>query len=513
MSHVTLSLIVAGAVASAALGCSSFGAEEAAPDVAGDPQREEPAAPPPKAAAFGLHVAGAASPPFVVEAKPASIAFVVDPPSRAALTVKLAASPQGVVAEQVSVPPGATEGTIALTSTSTTPQGPTELTLVAEDAAGGSARASVPVVFRGAPGSLDETYATKGVLRTVFAPSTGDLLDARLLSDDRLIVLGPAADGATLLRIDVNGVVDPTFGTRGRVKAADQTLAPMGLDVQRSGALADRIAVFTFAFGTATSTMHRYDADGRVVTSFGGTGAVDAPGEPSSILARSDGETLLVTRGGVGGGTTSVTTRGPDGGQVASTDGGVPGTKGRLVPQPDGGALLFYVGNTTDALLVTRLLPSGSFDPAFGSKVLGGSGSFAAAPLPNGGAVFVVANGPTVSWGRVSSTGALDTSLGVGGFVDSFAGEPRAIAVAADGKVLVAGRSLSGRAQRITIARHTADGKLDTEFGAGGRVTTPIGDGSNDDELATLQIQKDGRIVAVGSRLDTSDGFVARYWP
>src|SRR5687767_2439222 len=70
-----------------------------------------------------------------------------------------------------------------------------------------------------------------------------------------------------------------------------------------------------------------------------------------------------------------------------------------------------------------------------------------------------------------AGTGQLTTSFGP--TEDS----GRAVAVQADGRVVVAGYASTGSNTDFTLARYLPDGRLDSSFGAGGKVTTDIASG------------------------------------
>ena len=91
-------------------------------------------------------------------------------------------------------------------------------------------------------------------------------------------------------------------------------------------------------------------------------------------------------------------------------------------------------------------------------------------------------------------SGALDTSFGgVGKVSTAFGGDETAMALQADGKIVMAG----GSANNFLLARYNADGSLDAGFGDGGLVTTDVGNGAAD-EARGVAIQSDGKIVVVG---------------
>jgi uncharacterized delta-60 repeat protein len=114
---------------------------------------------------------------------------------------------------------------------------------------------------------------------------------------------------------------------------------------------------------------------------------------------------------------------------------------------------------------------------------------------------------------RHLTPGDLDTSFGQGGTVTTdFAGHlelARAVAIQADGKIIVGGRAGVGHQRDFALVRYNADGRLDTSFGVRGKVRTDLGDR---DSVAALAIQTDGKIVAAGTiTRHGADVGVARY--
>lgn len=106
-----------------------------------------------------------------------------------------------------------------------------------------------------------------------------------------------------------------------------------------------------------------------------------------------------------------------------------------------------------------------------------------------------------------SGDGKLTTAVGTG---DS---GPWAIALQADGKIVAGGVSANGsNGDDFTLVRYNADGALDSTFGNGGRVVTTVG--YDNDLIASLALQSNGKIIAIGSTTNGSQGsdfVVARY--
>jgi uncharacterized delta-60 repeat protein len=117
--------------------------------------------------------------------------------------------------------------------------------------------------------------------------------------------------------------------------------------------------------------------------------------------------------------------------------------------------------------------------------------------------------------GRYKPDGALDPSFGSAGklsFTDSRLGQHYAVALQADGKIVVAGTTNALGSDDFVLARFLPNGRLDTRFGKKGIVITDFGIA---DAVAAIAIQPDGKIVAAGSASGGSndDFAVARYLP
>src|SRR5205823_2792643 len=95
---------------------------------------------------------------------------------------------------------------------------------------------------------------------------------------------------------------------------------------------------------------------------------------------------------------------------------------------------------------------------------------------------------------RYNGNGSLDASLDGDGKVTTDLGGSNdyayAVAVQADGKIVVAGYSANGGNQDFAVVRYNADGSLDPTFDGDGKVTTDLG--SLGDEALGVAIQADG---------------------
>ena len=114
-----------------------------------------------------------------------------------------------------------------------------------------------------------------------------------------------------------------------------------------------------------------------------------------------------------------------------------------------------------------------------------------------------------------ATPGALDPTFGTGGKVTTSFGPTydfgNALAIQSDGKILMAGQAANALNYDFALSRYNADGSLDSSFGSGGKVVTPIG--SNSDAVFALVIQPDGKIIAAGYTYNgaNTDFALARY--
>src|SRR6266571_241068 len=115
-----------------------------------------------------------------------------------------------------------------------------------------------------------------------------------------------------------------------------------------------------------------------------------------------------------------------------------------------------------------------------------------------------------------AAPGDLDPTFGSGGKVTTPIGtssdQPFAVAVQSDGKIVAAGESFNGSNFDFALARYTTAGDLDTTFNGTGKVITPIG--SSYDRACAVALQSDGKIVVAGSSYNSSSDYdfaLARY--
>jgi uncharacterized delta-60 repeat protein len=278
------------------------------------------------------------------------------------------------------------------------------------------------------------------------------------------------------------GQPDPSFGGDGAVRTLFLGNNPLSgafdVAVQPDGKVVVATTVLEQLGGTEPAVL-RYHPDGTLDRSFGADGGVStdvgAFGDGYAVALQSDGKIVL----------------GGDG-----------------------------VCQLSQCWVLIRYLSSGALDTSFG----GGDGIVKTSFEDLGGAMYDLAiqsNGKIVAAGyrrksgdandditfalaRYTTSGALDTSFSSDGKrMFSFGygdDEAEAVAVDADGRILVAGagtENLYVTGSDFALARLHADGAFDTSFSGDGKRTTDFGP-ERADHAHGLAIRSDGRIVAAG---------------
>jgi uncharacterized delta-60 repeat protein len=196
--------------------------------------------------------------------------------------------------------------------------------------------------------------------------------------------------------------------------------------------------------------------------------------------------------------------------------------------QPDGKILAAGVSNArgTYDFAVVRYLPDGALDPSFGENGVAITDfgkskdwAYAMAVQPDGrivvGGVSDHSGSRDFALARYTPGGALDSTFGNGGLVvtpvrplttDIIHG----LVIQPDGKIVAAGVTYDDTVSLrphgdFMVARYTPNGELDPAFGVGGVTTTNFESESYDEPYA-VALQPDGRIVLGGSS-NTGGGF------
>ena len=340
-------------------------------------------------------------------------------------------------------------------------------------------------------GSLDTTFGTGGKVTTPIGSSYDFANSVVLQSDGKIVVAGSSSNGSNydfaIVRYNTDGSLDTTFDTDGKLT----TLIGSGSDVAYSVVLQSDGKIVAAGYsdnGTNNDfAIIRYNTNGSLDTTFDTDGkqttAIGSFAEFAySVVLQSDGK--IVVAGSSHNGTNhdfAIVRYNTDGSLDTTFD--------------------------TDGKVTTSI---GSGSEAARSVVLQSDGKIVAAGYSDNGTNndFAII--------RYNTNGSLDTTFDTDGKLTTPIGSGSEsadeVVLQSDGKIVAAGFLDNGSNDDFAVLRYNSDGSLDTTFGTGGKVTTPIG--SSYDFASSVVLQSDGKIVVAGSseNLDRNYDFaVVRY--
>jgi uncharacterized delta-60 repeat protein len=391
------------------------------------------------------------------------------------------------------------------------------------------------------PGELDTTFGTGGVVTTRIHAGPGEnaATSVAIQSDGKIVAVGYAPSTRNydfaVVRYTVSGTLDTTFGSGGIVTTP---IGP-GNDYARDVAIQSdgKVVVAGYAHSGSDNdfAVVRYTVSGTLDTTFGSGGIVTTPIGPGNDYARdvaiqSDGKIVAAGSAHSGSDNDFAVVRYTVFGTLDTTFGSV-----GVVTTPIGhgndyasGVAIQSAGKivaagsahsgSDDDFAVVRYTVSGTLDTIFGS------GGVVTTPIGPGNdyasGVVIQSDGKIVAAGsahsgsdddvavvRYTVSGTLDTTFGSVGVVTTPIGhgndDASGVVIQSDGKIVAAGRANNGSDYDFAVVRYTVSGTLDTTFGSGGVVTTPIG--PEKDYASGVAIQSDGKIVAAGRANNGSD--------
>ena len=321
-------------------------------------------------------------------------------------------------------------------------------------------------------GTLDSTFGTGGKVITPVGNGVDQALALALQPDGRLVLVGFCAGAFCAVRYDPNGSLDVTFGIGGKAITqigSGSDAAAHAVAMQPDG----NFVLAGYCMGSTTTAFCalRYDASGNLDLSFGTGGlvvvSVGRGDRPEAVALQPDGKLVLAgTCGGAvdedfcavrlnGNGTLDNTFG--TGGKVITPVGSSFDVGRALVLQPDGKILIAgrCSNGSNSEVCAVRYNTNGAVDETFGAS----------------GAVF--------------------TAVGQGYYSDAVS-----VALQPDGKIVFAVSCLGAANADICAVRYNGDGTLDSTFGTGGKVITPV---ANSLALArAVVLQPDGKVVIGG---------------
>jgi uncharacterized delta-60 repeat protein len=389
------------------------------------------------------------------------------------------------------------------------------------------------VVTEAADSDLDPTFGPGGIVLTDFNGEFNGANGVAIQPDGKIVVVGsnfaPNGDFA-VARYNPDGSLDAAFGTGGLVLT---DIGGGSIDQGRAVALqADGKIV---AVGETTTEVSpsdqdwavvRYNTDGTLDATFDGDGIVKTDfgsiifENATSVAIQADGK--IVAGGGAfeWGGPTQrnfgVARYNTDGSLDTTFDG-----DGRVITSfTDNFDVIADIAIQTDGRIVAlgfanadfgfaRYNTDGSLDASFGGTgalvldFAGNSDEGTELALQPDGKIVAVGRtvGADFALARLNTDGTVDPTFGTAGRVltdfPTVFGGPNAVALQADGKIVVTGPlHTPAVGTDVGVARYDASGALDATFGVAGLRMTDVA-GSSDDPQ-DIAIQPDGKIVVVG---------------
>ena len=400
------------------------------------------------------------------------------------------------------------------------------------------------------PGDLDLTFGTQGKVTTGFGGVNTAAYSAVIQPNGYIILGGIDGDSSdfnwVLARYTPLGALDTTFGTGGKLTysfGANKLCSIFSVKLQSDGKIVAGGFTGSYTEDNYAFAIVRFNVDGTVDATFGTNGEIVAVlnQEPSgremdyghSLVIYPDGTIVL-------GGTTQ---NGPSAekrwGLLSVDKDGVVNYKRlfrfsttssdtlhSLSLRSDGKIVAggYSAEGFNESLSLARFNVSGELDTSFGTggKV---TTSIAGSTQARGNSVAIKSNGKILLGGyarfgtspneydnfvlaQYNTDGSLDTDFGDDGLVIGFIAEnsndqAHSVAVQDNGKIILAGWvALSGPSADFSMYRFNIDGSIDTTFGTNGRVTTDFG--ATVDKAYSAVIQSDGDIILAGTKWPNS---------
>jgi uncharacterized delta-60 repeat protein len=329
-------------------------------------------------------------------------------------------------------------------------------------------------------GTLDNSFATNGVLKSDFNSGYDMATNLAIQPDGKIVVSGIASNGVlydfAIIRLTSNGTFDNTFGTNGKAtfdfnnssdEAKKLVLQPDGKIIVAG--FNTTIGAFAALRCNSNGTLdNSFGSNGKVTTAFNGAAMV------SSIALQPDGKIIICGSDLVGGFPNFAMLRYTSSGAL---DTGF-GTNGKTYIDPVSGSLN---GNAIQLLSDGKIIAGGTLN-----------GDFALL--------------------KFKSNGEADSTFGINGIKTKDLGGAdglSALQILSDGKILTGGSSTASSTNDFVVARFDVNGNIDGVFGNAGIATTSLS--TQNDNLNGLTLTNTGKIIAVGNASNSSNGAIVCY--
>lgn len=330
-----------------------------------------------------------------------------------------------------------------------------------------------------ADGSLDVSFDTDGKITSVFGSCDSGYRIA-VQSDGKILVAGTNSVDGLLARFNTDGSLDPNFDADGKV-GTDYGLG-QSISIQSDGKIlvtGSTGADFALArYNIDGSLDASFDVDGKVRTDLGSTDysySVAVQADRKILVAGESNSNIALVRYNIDG---SLDSSFDADGKVITSFGftstnSVKHSSGYSVAvQSDGKVLVAgtcdgnfaLVRYNGDGSLDNTFGTNGKVDSNFGTVSYGGTGRSVTVQLQTDGKIVVAgSNNNKLAVVRYNTDGTLDSSFDSDGKVTNPSEDyGYSVAVQPDGKILVAGAA--NYFSDFTLARYNTDGSLDDTF-------------------------------------------------
>lgn len=335
-------------------------------------------------------------------------------------------------------------------------------------------------VARAADSDLDANFGAGGMFYFNYGAQTVDqTYSTRFAPDGKVVVCGTTRNPSqdvfnrfVIVRLLANGTFDQSFNGSG-AWAYDFNNGTGPSQCQALAVQADS-RILALVTGTNLSALIRMNADGTQDSSFGTVSLGTLAG--SAVTVQADGKILVAGRISDDAAVTRINTDG-----TLDTSFGTNGVA-RLILNPEYNELYNHVTVQSDGKIVLTGQTNNVRDNNFAWTY----------------DVLTV---------RLNSDGTRDSGFGTNGVVQTFIGNDgqgnsvgddfaRAVALQADGKIVVAGYYDNGNDLDIFVLRYGTTGVLDASFGTGG--VTLISLTNRNEKANRVHLQSDGKIMVTG---------------
>lgn len=397
---------------------------------------------------------------------------------------------------------------------------------------------------------LDETFGKKGRVVTVHDTSIyqrSSIKSLVLQRDGKILASGniiTKKDNRTIIgivRYMKDGKIDVGFGTNGFVYSdlSNQT-AYLGFDAVTDMQLQSdgKIIILSERFSNDSTNfaLLRYNSDGSVDSAFGKKGILSLPyPDYTSILIDSFDNIIVSGRDRIAQNSLlelfvlskylkngNIDVNFGTGGSAVFNFGPTYDFNGpKIIWDKKGNIVMAGLTYYSRNIIVGRFYSNGKIDSSFSNKGWTEINSstimifFGDVTAQENNKIIIGGTGSVdyfsdddMSIGRLKENGELDNNFGRKGYViTDFTSNPRftsydelvSVMVQGDGKIIAAGMGITNSLNgKFVLARYNKDGTLDSTYGIGGLVKTTIEPG-NDLGMYDAVLQPDGKVIAAGA--------------